>query len=337
MQLGCLLGGRRVLVGAALVALVQAGAACGGSSPASSTSSTSATSAQAAESGCGRTAQPGSVTLTLPSGGHQRVVIVHVPTGYTGKTEVALVINLHGSESTAHDQELFSGMDTTSDRHGFVVAYPQGLIASGAGFDWNIPGVPLVGGANPPAGAANDVSFLTGLVAQLAARYCVNSSRVYVTGMSGGGRMASQLACDESATFAAAAPIAGLRMPTPCPSDRPVAIIAFHGTADPIDPYGGNGQAYWTYSVPVAAQRWGAFDQCQTIPQTASGSGYTLTRYVGCTGGTSVELYALAGEGHEWPGGPHMPRAITSALGPQTQAVDANALMWAFFEAHPRP
>lgn len=257
--------------------------------------------------------------------------------GYTGSRKVALVLNMHGSGSDASEQELFSGMDATSDEDGFIVAYPQGLIAAGGGFDWNIPGVPLFGGSYPPLGSAGDVAFLTGLVPALADRYCIDTSRVYATGVSGGGRMASQLACDSSSVFAAVAPVAGLRLPSPCPATRPVPVIAFHGTADPIDPYDGHGQAYWTYSVPVAAQRWGAKDGCKPTPQITSAAGYTLTTYSGCSGGTMVELYSLTGEGHEWPGGPAMPHQITSLLGPQSTAVTANSTMWAFFSAHPLP
>jgi poly(3-hydroxybutyrate) depolymerase len=59
--------------------------------------------------------------------------------------------------------------------------------------------------------------------------------------------------------------------------------------------------------------------------------------YDGCAAITAVELYAVGDEGHEWPGGPTMPAAITKELGPQSDAVSANALMWAFFEAHPMP
>jgi poly(3-hydroxybutyrate) depolymerase len=68
------------------------------------------------------------------------VVIVHVPAHYRGSTPVALVFNLHGSESTARQQELFSGMDATSDADGFIVVYPQVLISSAGGYDWNVPG-----------------------------------------------------------------------------------------------------------------------------------------------------------------------------------------------------
>ncbi len=248
-----------------------------------------------------------------------------------------LVLNLHGSGSTAKGQEAFSGMDATSDQFGFIVAYPQALIEDGTGFDWNIPGVPLFDGSYPPAGSADDVAFLTDLVGQLASRYCIDTSRVYATGMSGGGRMSSQLACDAPSTFAAVAPVAGLRMASPCPSSRPVAVVAFHGTADPVDPYDGHGQASWTYSVPVAARLWATFDHCRPTPKVTSRRGYTLTDYSGCAGGVSVELYSLIGEGHEWPGGPREPVSITSLLGPQSQAVEANAAMWAFFEEHPLP
>ena len=269
-------------------------------------------------------------------GGHRRSVIVHLPAGYTGSRRVALVLNLHGSGSTAAQQEVLTGMDATADANGFVVAYPQALIPQGEGFDWNVPGVPLLGGKAVPKNAADDIVFLTQLVSMLERRYCISPSRVYATGFSGGARTASQLACDAAGTFAAIAPVSGLRRPTPCPATRPVPIIAFHGTADPVDPYLGHGQPYWTYSVPMAATYWSQQQMCSS--QTSqSGSGFTLARYSSCSAGSEIELYSVTGEGHEWPGGPHLPRALTGALGPQSNAVSANAVMWAFFAAHSRP
>lgn len=50
------------------------------------------------------------------------------------------------------------------------MAYPQALIPSGIGFDWNVPAEPLLGGSPVPNDAANDVDFLTGLVPAVAAR-----------------------------------------------------------------------------------------------------------------------------------------------------------------------
>lgn len=288
----------------------------------------------AATSGCGQAASAGSSTLAVSIDGHKRVVMVHIPTDYAATKRASLVLNMHGSSSTAQEQEALSSMDTTADREGFIAAYPQGLIVAGSGFDWNVPSEPLFGGSFPPKGAPDDVAFLTDLVPELASRYCIDLHGVYATGLSGGGRMASQLACDSPRTFAAVAPVAGLRFPSPCPTGHAVPVIAFHGTADPIDPYGGNGQAYWTYSVPVAAQRWAAQNGCGATPRTTTGSGYKLTTYSECSGRAGVELYTLIGEGHEWPGGPILPTSVAKVLGPQTDAVDANTTMWSFFAAH---
>ncbi|HVA04179.1 MAG TPA: PHB depolymerase family esterase [Acidimicrobiales bacterium] len=324
--------------------------ACGGQSgsatpgtPASGTPAASATSTLSASShnggsGCGTGASAGSTSQTLSVGGRNRTVIVHVPTGYSDSSKVPLVLNMHGSGTTAADQEAFSAMDGTADSNGFIVAYPQGLIPEGSGFDWNVPGVPLVGGKSVPAGSADDITFLTTLVHVLEQRYCIDGNRVYATGFSGGSRITSQLACDAAGTFAAIAPVSGLRRPTPCPTTRPVPVLAFHGTADPVDPYDGNGQAYWTYSVPQAARDWAVQDGCSTSAATSQpAAGVTLTRYSGCRSGASVELYSIAGEGHEWPGGPRLPRSLTRVLGPQSDALNANDLMWAFFASHPLP
>jgi polyhydroxybutyrate depolymerase len=328
-------GGRAIASAGAALLLAAAIAACGGQGAGVSAVTADVLQPASGTSGCGHSEASGSLHYALTVTGHRRTVIVHIPAGYTGKRKLALVLNLHGSASTASAEEKFSGMDAAADADHFIVAYPQALIPDGIGYDWNIPGEPMVNGKFPPASAPSDVEFLTTLVRDLAGRYCVDLSRVYATGVSGGGRMASQLACDASGVFAAIAPVAGLRYPSPCPASRPVPVIAFHGTADLIDPFNGNGLGYWTYSVPTAAYLWAGHDRCTASPQSIAGRGYRLTRYSGCAGGTQVELYAITGEGHEWPGGPAMPSAITSVLGPQSDAVSANALMWAFFQAHP--
>jgi len=268
---------------------------------------------------------------TLTIGG--RPVIVHVPAN-AGTKPLPLVLNLHGSGSDGAQQELFTGMDATADAAGFVVAYPQGAISVDGGYAWNVPKEPLVTGAAVPKGTPSDVAYLASLVTQLESRYCIDRTRVYATGFSGGARMASQVACDLSTTFAAVAPVSGLRLPSQCPSKRDVPVLAFHGTADAVDPFAGHGLAYWTYSIPTAAARWAVHDGCAAKPVSMTNPGFAVTTYTGCKQGSAVELYAISGEGHEWPGGPAMPTRITRLLGPQSQAVNADTLIWRFFAAH---
>lgn len=319
-----------------LVVLSMVAAACSGGASTTSTSAPAVTTS--ASSGCGTGATAGTVTLTPTIAGRARVAIVHLPAGYDDTKPVPLVLNMHGSQSTALAQEHFTGMDATSDADDFIVAYPQGDIAAGTGYEWNVPGQPLFGGAAVPATAPDDVSFLEHLVTVLEHKYCVDEKRVYATGFSGGARVASQLGCDAATVFAAVAPVSGLRLPSPCPSTRAVPVISFHGTADPVDPFLGHGQAYWTYSVSVAAQRWGAHNGCDSKPTVSTADpGVTLTAYGDCAQGSAVELYAITGEGHEWPGGPHLSKSITRGLGPQSAAISANSTMWAFFTAHSLP
>ena len=284
---------------------------------------------------CG--ALPGaSTSITLRQGTVTRTALLHVPSTYTGKTPTPLVLNLHGSGSTADQQRLFTAMNKTANADGFVVVYPQGAIPEGSGFDWNVPGVPLVGGRKAPAGSPSDVAFIGRLLTGIESTYCIDAHRVYATGFSGGSRMTSELACSLSARIAAVAPVSGLRFPSDCHATRAVPVLSFHGTADPVDPYTGHGQPYWTYGVPQAAKLWAAHDGCSAKPATSRPAGsVTLTTYTRCRSGSTVELYTIAGEGHEWPGGPTLPSTLTRLLGPQSTAVDANAVMWRFFQAHP--
>lgn len=268
--------------------------------------------------------------LGQPSVGGARVAIVHLPSGYHGETATPLVPNLHGSGSTAAAQEAFTQMNTTADQEGFIVVHPQGDITAGSGFERNVPNEPLIGGATVPTHAPDDVAFLKDLVTYLEGHYCVDERRVVATGFSGGARTTSQLGCDASEIFAAIAPVSGLRHPTPCPTTRAVSVISFHSTVDPVDPYNENDQAYWTYSVPVAAQRWAAQNGCSSSPKTTNPSPRVkVTSYGHCTDGSAIELYAIAGEGHEWPGERHLPKRLTRLSGPQFDAVNANATMWA--------
>ena len=310
------------------------------SSPTTSSPPASTVAAAAPSLGCAATSTTPpvgtSITLRPVIAGITRTAIVHVPTGYRPGKPVPLVLNMHGSQSTAAAQEAFTDMDATADADGFLVVYPQGGIPAATGFEWNVPNEPLLGGGAVPSTAPNDVTFLEQLVSLLEKDYCVDEDRVYATGFSGGARMASQLGCDASQTFAAVAPVSGLRLPSPCPTTRAVPVISFHGTADPVDPYAGNGQAYWTYSVPTAAGRWGAQDGCSPTAGTLNPSKtVVVTTYSHCSDGAIVELYTIVGEGHEWPGGPKLPRSATRLLGPQSTALSANATMWSFFVAHP--
>ena len=55
---------------------------------------------------------------------------------------------------------------------------------------------------------------------------------MFVAGLSNGAFMTSSLACAYSDRIAAASPVAGITDPEGCEFERPVPVIAFHGTED---------------------------------------------------------------------------------------------------------
>lgn len=291
----------------------------------------------------GCTLPTGRSTVTVESGGMTRTALVYRPAAtaenHTGRNKALPVyLTLHGSQSNAPQQFAVSGIEQAADRDGFLAVAPQGAEVLGAGYQWNVPGVTGTGGPD-------DEQYLTDLLSTLAATGCADTSQVLATGYSGGGRMVSQYACDHPDRVTAIAPVGGLRAgvpvtdadgatvpdPATCTPKRPVPVITFHGTADPVNPYDGGGEAYWGYGTRTAVTSWAKLDHCLLGPVTHRVSEHVEeTSYRACRGGADVELYTVAGDGHTWPGSD----VDFGPLGPVTQEINATQLAWQFLQAH---
>lgn len=326
-------------LGALLVALTAS--ACG-ASVTSTVESTSikpapqgAVPAVSGASGCQPTAvPPGLSTQHVTSGGQRRTVVVYYPHGHRPGKPIPMVLDLHGSASTPLQQVSVSNIAATADKNGFAVVAPQAgipfIAGKSHGFAWNVPGVPLMNGRPVPKGAPNDMQFIRDTIATMGKQLCADPKRIYVTGFSGGARMASQVGCALSGQIAAIAPMSGLRMPDNCTPAKPVSVLSFHGTSDGTNPYNGGKQVYWSYSVPVAAQLWGNADHCGKHVSKQVVNGVTSTTYSDCRDGRQVVLYTVTGQRHVWPGVPG-----SMARGYVLPKIDPNEIMWSFFAAHP--
>ncbi len=300
---------------------------------------------------CSRSATATDTTVEVTFGGVPYPVLVHVPGAGTGEGRLPLVLNLHGSSSNGSVQMDISGLREVADEEGFVVAAPTAAIPLVepspdlplGGWAWNVPGVPTTAGAFPPADARDDVAFLDEVVDEITEQLCTDPRRTYATGFSGGGRMASTLACELPDVFAAIAPVAGLRAGRPDPDDvtvpevedcqpgNPVPVLTFHGEQDQVNPYAGNGDLRWGYAVPLAVQTWARLDGCRVGPEaTRVGEQVTLFEYSQCRRGAEVDFYSISDGGHTWPG----TDVPLPDLGTVTQEVDAAAVMWDFFADH---
>ncbi len=310
-----------------------------------------------AAAGCSLAATvPGWQVVTVHSGGLDRKVPLYKPASAAGHSDIPLVFDLHGSGGNGRQQALRSGLTAQADRHGFLLANPDGGIADPAAptdkFYWHVPGVPLIGNVQMPANAPDDVQFFRDAIQQLEQAACVDPNRIYVTGFSGGARMASALGCELSDRIAAIAPVSGLRAGVPraghfkapdtktCEPHRAVSILTFHGVHDPTNRFEGDGASRWGYSVPVALQRWGHIDGCQTRASEQSVSTHvTKATYLGCRDAAELVLYRtdapLAhGGGHIWPH-PSTSAPESALAAEQVDQLDASALIWEFFSRHP--
>jgi len=270
--------------------------------------------------------------------GVTRTYRVHLPAGRAPRDAAPLVVVFHGGGGNAANAARMTGMDAESDREGFVVAYPNGtgplreaLLTWNA---WRCCGRALEENVD-------DVGFVRALVASLERDYRIDRKRVYATGMSNGAMMAYRAGCELADLFAAIAPVAGALDTDDCRPASRVSVIAFHGTADHHVPFDGGAPtaAFDRHrrvdnSVAYAIDFWRRRDGCAAQPSRERKGSVVHDAYA-CADGTAVELYAVEGQGHAWPGGEKGLRH--GNVDAPTTEISATDLMWDFFSRHPKP
>jgi polyhydroxybutyrate depolymerase len=260
-----------------------------------------------------------SATRMMSSAGQRRSYRLHAPSGYMAGKATPLVLAFHGDGGDGASLESYTGLTALADKHGFLVAYPNGLPAANGWTAW--------GGVGRDMPNVDDVRFVSDLLDTLEASYCVDPRRIYAVGFSRGGGMTALLACRLSGRIAAVAPVSGSffgATEASCSPGRPIPILDFHGDADEVVPcQGGGGEGF--LAVPTWLAGWAARDGCAAGPQPLSrGQGLAAERWTGCAGAATVVHCRIEGAGHAWPG---------AAGGPQV--VNAGAVAWSFFQAHP--
>jgi len=268
----------------------------------------------------------GTRTIAIPSGVS---VDIYVPPLHADNQRVPLVVLLHGSRGEGLEALRNSGLMASADQHGFIIAMPNGGIKLDKGFAWNIPGVPTTAGTIPGEADRDDVAYITAVMDEMIRTGLADPSRVYVTGISGGGRMASWLGCVASPRIAAIAPVVGLRAgnpsrndpkrpdPATCRPTRPMPVIAFAGDSDLVNPLAGGGSSYWQYSMDAAESRWAALNGCSSTATVVHVSNQIdESSYTGCREGADVVARITKGGRHRW--------------------LADNEVMWNFLASHVR-
>jgi len=280
------------------------------------------------------------LALDVPVGPRRRRALACVPAAAPPPAGWPLVLAFHGGQTHPEMMRRFSGLDAFAAAGRAVVVYPAGTGSREDILTWN--------GGNCCGQAlvdqVDDVGFARELVADVAGRLPVDPRRIHATGMSNGAMMAYRLAAEMADRIASIAPVAGpLALASVAPS-RPVPVLHFHGTLDQFTPLeGGVGRR----SVTRVAHRpvldglldWVRADGCPPEPRRepvpCTDDGITIERFTWGPGrdDSEVVFYRLEGGGHTWPG--RTPDSFF--LGPSALSLDANELIWRFFDRHPLP
>jgi polyhydroxybutyrate depolymerase len=280
----------------------------------------------------GKTLGSGSRDENVSSGGLSRVAHLHVPSSYDPTVGSMLVLSFHGFFETGSLEEVQTRMDTSSDAKGYIVAYPEGIASS-----WNAGDCCGDSWTN----SVDDVQFTRDLLAAIESDYCIDPKRVFAAGFSNGGFFSHRLGCEMSDVFGAIAPVAGVLgiAETSCKPKRPIPVLDFHGTADPVVPYDGGtpiipiniAGSLDFRSVSETMSFWVNANGCLGYPKTIFTNGdATCTEWTLCK--ADVVHCAIDQGGHQWPGGVALP-----VVGKCSTDISATDTMYQFFAAHPLP
>jgi len=238
-----------------------------------------------------------------------------LPRTYRSHRPSPLLLLFYGSGSDPSQFSSLTGLASRGAADGYLVAVPR---TQGAESEWQFEA------------RGSDAAFVDAMVASLESTYCIDKSSVFAAGFSAGAAFTIIYACARQDRISAIATVA-VEFQLGC--TRPMSILAFHGTHDPLIPYHNGAVGLSFPGVKVrGTQRnmsdWARLDRCRGVPRRLRvGSQVIRQQWSGCARGTAVVLYIVVGGGHTWPGADP-----ERGVGLTTQQVSASAQTLSFFD-----
>jgi polyhydroxybutyrate depolymerase len=245
-----------------------------------------------------------------------------------------VILALHGGGGNPAQFARSSRLSGPAVAAGYAVIYPAGSGRTRF-LTWN--GGYCCGMAAREG--VDDLAFLDAVIADAVARFGVNGTRVYVTGMSNGSILAEAYGATRPGKVRAVAGVAGTLDLGAHPPKGAVPILHIHGTADSRVPFQGGPSGdglTGTSFTPVekviaafAARFSGLLREDRVIDPVQDGTKVLETTWQ--QGNRPViRLLKIEGGGHVWPGGRRAKRQPGA-----TGDIDATAEILRFFGENP--
>lgn len=241
-----------------------------------------------------------------------------------------LLLFFHGSLQSASIIRRFSAgtFDALADRHGMIVAFPNGVEGHFNDARATLPAAARTLGID-------DVAFTRDIADTLRVEYGIG--RVFACGFSNGGQMVIRLLFDApgmldgAAIFASTMGKGSNHAPSnPDSSYQPTPVLMIHGTGDPLAPYTGGTAGLDSQrtrgvvtSAPSTATRFAQLNGASGPVRTRAFSDTVIDRWQHADGSMPVELWTVEGMGHLVPSG----NDVNPRLGKNTRSfLAANAV-----------
>jgi len=228
----------------------------------------------------------------------------------------ALVVVMHGCTQTAAGYDMGAGWSEMADRHGFALLFPEQQRQNNPNlcFNWFSP-------QDNRRGSGEALSIRQ-MIAAVAGAHPIDPARIFATGLSAGGAMASVMLATYPEVFAGGAIIAGL--PYGCASTIPQAFDRMRGRGIPREAelaalvrgasdhpgpwptlsiwHGSSDPTVNPANADAIIAQWRALHRVGLDPaRTEAVDGYPRRVWCNATGHAVIEEYSITGMGHGTP------------------------------------
>ena len=243
---------------------------------------------------------------SLTHKGLDRYYLIYTPTTITDNDEAPVLFALHGYGSSAETHKAYTMHEPFANTNKAIVVYAQGYkletALTSSSSHWNV-------GAWTIGSTVDDIDFINTIIDLIDDKAAINKNRIYSSGMSNGGFMSYNLACNLSSRIAAIVSVTGsfsAKMLADCNPEHPTPVMQIHGTLDPTVPFNGN-SALGMVPIETTLEFWADYNLCNPVPEISVIDFFDLGMsvdhkvYKECQNNVQVELFKSSGMDHTWP------------------------------------